>query len=65
MWEIGKTYKFVIDRGDKERPTIYTITVTKEDELFIHGLDRDRIPRGVQKEKIIDYNEIIAREGDY
>ena len=65
MFDIGKKYKLVIDRGEQERPTIYTLTVTSVDEKFVKGIDKDGIPRGIQIEKIIDYNEIIAREGEY
>ena len=64
MFEIGKTYKIAISRGETVKPTIYTITIDKEDEDSIGGLDRDVIQRGVMKSKIIDWNEIIEKEMD-
>jgi hypothetical protein len=57
MFEIGGTYKFMVDKNF-DQPSIYTITIEEEDDIFIRGTDIKGSPRGIKKEAITDWIKI-------
>ena len=57
MFEIGSTYKLMVDKGF-DQPSIYTITIDEEDDIFIKGIDLKGQPRGVNKKDIKDWIQV-------
>jgi len=54
MFEIGSTYKLMVDKGF-DQPSIYTIKIEEEDNIFIRGTDLKGQSRGVNKKDIKDW----------
>ena len=54
MFDIGSTYKLMVDKG-YEQHSIYTITIEEEDDIFIKGVDLKGQERGVNKKDIKDW----------
>jgi len=57
MFDIGSTYKLMVDKN-YEQPSIYTITIEEEDDIFIKGIDLKGQMRGVNKKDIKDWLKI-------
>ena len=57
MFEIGSTYKLMVDKGF-DQLSIYTITVDEEDDIFIKGNDLKGQSRGINKNDIKDWIRI-------
>ena len=69
-FEVGKTYKIIVERGahwGNEKPSFVTLTIESEDEIWVRGKDKNGVPRGIKKEKIIEYNRISENRnrGEY